>query len=423
MAAATAAFARQVEVTWQMRGDETLEQGKQRATQMGWTEAAFRESLELLPGALSPERQELLRQFLATRAPQLVRASRETSLSERVDGMRLGLEVEVDVPGLRQLLQRSGVFFTVAAMQPYSLVLSQAPETAAQEIQRLELLCGLQQQEGATPHLQLNHDGTTWRGVIQAGEKRYDLAGSDLETLWFSLWGWFFSAHGFGGSPPDQGGASGTLEEMELVVEGWPSPDGVYAFEHVLAGFRPVLATATLKTLNMRADGVVGVWKVGVRDPHGFKGRLEAYMQGRGLVWHLEGGSQGAVSSASGRSTENPAAGVSESVEHAGPEYAPTKEPRESSPEIPKEAPQAPAPYANEVVSPPSVATPPSGSGQKAEESAPPLNMSPESEEKNEESSRNEPVVSEPARPWNGGEWQSSVPINASESREKTEVH
>lgn len=319
------ASARQVDVTWQMQGGETLDQGKQRAMEKGWAKAVFLEALELLPGELTSERREVLRQYLAPHAERFILESSETRLSESVDGMHLGLEVLVDSAALRQLLQRIGVFYTAGAVLPYSLVLADVPGVDAQaaasasdnpaaattdaatqdqetvsakatgsgsktdipsQIARLELLTGLERVQGAMPRVQFSLKGNTWKGRIETSSGGYDVAGSDLETLWLSLWGWYFTVHG---PDTDAPADSGELLNTELVVEGWPGPGGVYEFEEILKGFRPALARATLKTLALRPGGVRGVWQLSLRDPAAFRSRLEAYMQGRGLTWEIDG--------------------------------------------------------------------------------------------------------------------------------------
>ena len=127
------ASARETDVTWQMQGGETLDQGKQRATEKGWSQAVFQEALELLPGELSPERKEVLLQYLALHAERFILESSETRLSESVDGMHLGLEVVVDRPALRQLLQRIGVFYTAGAVLPYTLALAGVAEAETED--------------------------------------------------------------------------------------------------------------------------------------------------------------------------------------------------------------------------------------------------------------------------------------------------
>jgi len=277
--------AREVVVVWQMQADETLEQGKQRAMEQAWAEAVFQESLELLPGELAPQRRDVLAKFLAPLAERFILESEEVSLSETVDGMHLGLEVSVDTGPLRQLLQRVGVFYTAGAMLPYSLyseTAEDAPADAGEQIARLQLLTGVQPQPEALPSLRLSREGAAWKGVIETGRGSYDVAGSDLQTVWLALWGWYFSIPGLAETESQEG-----LLDADLMVEGWQSPDGLYAFDEVLKGFRPSLARATLKTLSMRSGGVMGVWELALRDEAAFRQRLEAYLEGRGLAWDL----------------------------------------------------------------------------------------------------------------------------------------
>lgn len=329
-----ALHARQVEVIWQMQADETLEQGKQRATDRAWAQAVLEESLEQLPGELAPERKEVLAAYLAPHAERFILDSSEVRLSENVQGMLLGLEVAVDTTSLRQLLQRIGVFYTAGAKLPYSLQLGEkVPEDSTQEIARLELLTGVRQETGAVPSLKLDHDGATWKGVIDAARSSYDVAGSDLETLWLALWGWYFSTPGLI-EPGDQNQQG--LQQAQLEVRGWPAPDGLYEFDELLKGFRPALAGAVLKTLAMRADGVMGVWELTLSDVAGFRQRMTAYMQGRELQWELQGEAQQEQTPVSGE--QAPPQAAPPSLDNSG--SLDTALPRESAGEMPVQAPQ-----------------------------------------------------------------------------------
>ena len=301
-----------VDVLFQMQADETLEQAKQRAMQQAVLQTVMREALAMLPGSLEPQRQESLQKYLAPQSAGLVRQVSELHLSESVEGMHLGVMVEVDKNALRTLLQRIGVFFTVDAVLPYDLVLRDAEtlpasqpeedavsedssESAASshggdaEIQRLELLTGVRREQGAMPRLSLVHENGSWQGGMEAAHGRYDAAGADLETLWFSLWSWYFTVYAPGsGDTADQG--DGSVRSADLVVSGWPSTDGVYAFEHVLRSMQPALVNATLKTMAMRSNEVSGVWHLGLRDIAEFKRRMDLYVAAHGLRYELDGG-------------------------------------------------------------------------------------------------------------------------------------
>lgn len=284
---ATGAHAEPIEALWQLRADETLDVGVQRATKHALREAVYKKALELLPSKLKQEREELLHDFLGRHAARLARVEGAPSLSERVDGMVLRVDVVVDEAALRSLLQRCGVYFTAGIVLPYSLSVAQAPEGSSETLSRLEKLTGVTRQEGAVPSMRLTHEGVLWKGVMEGGKGAYEAAGSDLETLWVTLWGWYFMVHG-----PDSGPAGATTTAtgtVQLVVQGFASPDAVYDFERVLQGFRPAIAGAKLTAVNMQAEGVGAIWKIELLDEGLLRQRLDAYAPSRGLGYQLVG--------------------------------------------------------------------------------------------------------------------------------------
>ncbi len=286
LTAPQALWAQEIEVTFQLRGDESLEQAKKRALQEGIVQLAVRRAVEMLPGQLGPERLELLGQYLMRHTSGLEARHEETGLSEGVDGLKLRLDLELREDVLRRLLERMGVFFTAGIRLPYQLSLSAPQEISAPLIASLELLTGVYHVPEAWPRLSLSFEQNTWSGGIETPGDRYDASGSDLPTLWFTLWGWYFTVHG-PLPPPDMGPER---SGVQLTVSGWPAPDGVYDFEHVLRGFQPAVASATLKSLVMQPSGISAVWELTVRDMDSLRPRLDAFCQSRGLRFELSGG-------------------------------------------------------------------------------------------------------------------------------------
>lgn len=286
LAAPQALWAQEIEVTFQLRGDESLDQAKKRALQEGIVQLAVRRAVEILPGQLGPERLELLGQYLMRHTSGLEARHEETGLSEGVDGLKLRLDLELREDVLRRLLERMGVFFTAGIRLPYQLSMSAPQEISAPLVASLELLTGVYHSPEAWPRLSLSFEQNTWSGGIETPGDRYDASGSDLPTLWFTLWGWYFTVHG-PLPPPDMGPERGGVQ---LTVSGWPAPDGVYDFEHVLRGFQPAVASATLKSLVMQPSGITAVWELTVRDMDSLRLRLDAFCQSRGLRFELTGG-------------------------------------------------------------------------------------------------------------------------------------
>ncbi len=291
--------ARDTEITFQLQADESLDQAKKRAIREALAQVALQRALELIPGTLSPERQELLRQSLASHTIGLASKQEEIGLSEGLDGLKLRVDLEVREDVLRRLIERMGVFYTAGVQLPYQLNLTAPGENPQELVKNLELLTGVYASPEAWPHLNLSYANKTWNGGIEAPDGRYDASGSDLPTLWFTLWGWYFTVHG-PLPPPNMGPEHGGVE---LMISGWPAPDGVYNFEHMLRGFQPAVAAATLKSVTMQPTGIAATWELSVRDLESLRQRMDNFCQSRGLVYEITGGEAPVMEVPDGNST------------------------------------------------------------------------------------------------------------------------
>ena len=144
--------ARVVEVPWTPGDESDGPHTREQAREVAFRNAVLGEALDLLPGALSVPRQELLRLYLLPRAADYVQsyaeagsaqAGPEASMAAPGSATVLRLDVMVNRPALRRALQRMGVYYTVRGTREYDLALAGAAGGALEDVARLQELSGL----------------------------------------------------------------------------------------------------------------------------------------------------------------------------------------------------------------------------------------------------------------------------------------
>lgn len=312
LAAAPAAWARSVSVTWTEGAANATVRDRAGALQSAFRTAVFREAMDILPGPIDEERQSLLWDFLADRSGDWVQSysetgrseqpapepSRDTEAAPQAGPVRtVTLDVQVNRAAVKQALRRIGVYYTTAAPWPFELRLSGDAGEAWVQLGDLQRLTGLVAGEGVEPVLSLSRqaasapqgqeaakDGeeaapsTVWSGSLLVDGNEWTAWGPDLATVWFDLWGRFFSR-------PEV--EAGLVRTTVLVMDGWFTPDGVRAFDAVLRGWESEVEEATLVGLTATAGGMEARWLVKTLDAQTLERRLAAYAPDRGLTWRL----------------------------------------------------------------------------------------------------------------------------------------
>lgn len=279
--------ARVVEVPWTPGGEGDGPHTREQAREAAFRNAVLAEALDLLPGALSVPRQELLRLYLLPRAADYVQSYAEAGSAQAGPGAAMAapgggsvlrLDVTVNRPALKRTLQRMGTYYTVRGAREYDLALGGGAGGALDEVARLQELSGLTVRRGATPLLTLSSDGPSagWGGRLEQGGQTWAATGADLATVWFELWGHYFSGPGAG---------AGVVDQVPLTVRGWSSTDGVKAFDAELGSWDGLVESRSLVRVLLLPEGVAGVWTVRSLSPDALARKLEQTLPGRGLTW------------------------------------------------------------------------------------------------------------------------------------------
>jgi hypothetical protein len=282
------AGARVVEVAWtpgaaEGQGPATREQARVAA----FRDAALAEAMDLLPGALSAPRQELLRHYLLPRAAGYVQSYSEAApqgpaLAAPEGATVLRLDVTVNRPALKKALQRMGVYYTVHAGRDYDLALEGGAGGALDELARLQELSGFTVRRGAQPLVTLsaNLDAGTWSGRLEQDGQTWAAQGSALADVWFELLGHYFSR---------PGAEAGVVAQVALTVRGWSAADGVKAFDAELGAWDGLVEGRVLTRVLLLPEGVAGVWTVRTLSPDALARRLAQVLPSRGLTWEGPG--------------------------------------------------------------------------------------------------------------------------------------
>ena len=325
--AAASATAREVEVPWSPDAQADMPHTRGQAREAAFRRAVFGEALDILPGALTLPRQDLLRLYLLPQAADYVLSYSEEAAqqpaapqpapesdpaAQNATAARPGqyqtlmpqpepgtpqerllrLDVTVNRAALKKVLKGMGVYYTTSGTRSFDLALSGDASGAWEELGRLQALSGLTVSRGAEPQLELSTEWVTpepdkkdkkepepvltWTGRLSMEGDVWTASDVDLSKVWFTLWGRFFSR---------PGAEAGVVEQVPLAVTGWYAADGVRAFDKELASWDGLVEGETLLRVVMLPDGIGGVWTVRTLDRDALAESLRAVLPGRGLSW------------------------------------------------------------------------------------------------------------------------------------------
>lgn len=277
---ASAASAADIELDIPRLEGEKQQQLQTRALQAAFTRAVYDEALSILPGELQPLRRELLYDFLSSRSAKFIQGYSDVSHEPIPGGVRIYAKVAVNRVDLKKLLQDLGMLYTVDAFLPYTLALGKGAGSTGEEITRLQFLSGLSSIHGAQPKLTLgraSHDVWTGRLESEAGEWRS--RSSDLETLWITLWGNYFSRTGM---------AAKGKKALSVQIAGWKTPEEVRAFDEELKKWERTVPVAELVDVSMDLGGITARWRILTDKVEEVRESLNAKLSGQGLTVLLQ---------------------------------------------------------------------------------------------------------------------------------------
>ncbi|MFH1914097.1 MAG: hypothetical protein ABIK45_07475 [Pseudomonadota bacterium] len=246
----------------------------------GFAQAMVDEARTMLPAGLDEARAELLRLYMVDHAKPYVQGYNIVS-SEAMDaGLILNLDVIIDRTALRDRLRQMGFYSTLSASQPVNLVLPHnLTEAETSALIDLMTLTGLRREAAGMPAFTLEKGAEgVFMAHLDADADRWTARGKGLDTVWFDLWGRFFTR-------PEA--AALRTDMRELAVAGWFSPDAALEFDRVLRGWDSAVQEVRLVELDMQPSGVGASWNLRLVSGERFFMLLGGYLPQRGLTHRL----------------------------------------------------------------------------------------------------------------------------------------
>jgi hypothetical protein len=233
---------------------ESQQQLQARALQAAFTRAVYNEALDLLPGQLQPLRSELLYSFLSNRSAKYIQGYSDVSNEHISNGVRIYAHVVVNRNALKKMLQDLGILYTVDAFLPYTLSMGQGMGSIGEQITRLQFLSGLSSIHGVKPRLTLESGPQdVWSGHLESDSGEWRSRSKDLEVLWLTLWGNYFSRTGM---------AARGNKAMSVQVVGWKAPDDIRIFDEELQTWEHSVSAAELVDVSLEAGGLTARWQI-----------------------------------------------------------------------------------------------------------------------------------------------------------------
>lgn len=275
------AAAGEVRVFKPMEEGMSTMQLRSQAMSEGFAQAVLEESEKMLAGKLDETRAGLFREYLLDHAKPYIQGYKIISSEVSEAGVILRLDVQVNKTSLRDGLKRMGFLATLSEPLSVSVVLpDDLDEETRIELQNLVTLTGLQVEPSIFPLFTLERGKTkgTFKGRMELEDREWMAVNKNVTTLWFDLWGRFFSR---------SQGASAQISLDTLSVAGWFSPDAVLEFDRVLRSWDSSVQDVRLVEMDMQPTGVGATWTFRLVSRDRLNVQLQGFLPQRGLSFKL----------------------------------------------------------------------------------------------------------------------------------------
>ena len=270
----------QVQVDIERSEDKSLQELQQQGLSEGFSLAVIQESQRIVSGELSEERKKMLGEHLEWRISDLVLGYRIFSREESDGRLQMDLEVNVDTGALRNILQRTGVYYTSARPWKYDLNTRGSSPGDFGMLERLQTITGVEVDADAPTSVFLirRQDGS-WSGTIEYKKISHEVSGGDLYRVWFDLWAFFFTR-------PE------VLSEMTmdflLKTTGWATSDAIMHFDGILRSWEQKVEKGSILYIDTDVPSFRAGWSLTTLNPDLLQQRLEEYLPSRGVYHTLD---------------------------------------------------------------------------------------------------------------------------------------
>ncbi|MFP4071426.1 MAG: hypothetical protein ACLFTB_05215 [Desulfovibrionales bacterium] len=272
-------LAEQVTVILPLDEDQDTIQARAMALEQGFAKAAVQETMSILPGELPEERKTLLEEYFQPRTQELVLSYKEVDTQQTWTELQMVLEVRINRPLLKKMLQEIGIYYTTVEPWPYSLTMSGSGPGDFAILEDLQILSGLVVRDGADPALHLRKtESGTWRGELQVGSKLLTEHDQELKILWARLWQKFFSL------PEVQ---TRVMHVAKLTVEGWADIKSVESFNSEISSWDRLVEEPRMLGISMDVSQISASWNLRTRDTEVLRQNLQERLGPQGVSFDL----------------------------------------------------------------------------------------------------------------------------------------
>lgn len=267
---------------------------RDEAVSQAFAQALFSEAMRMIPGSLSPERSEALKEAFGQRYEEYIAGYKDMDVKQSEDGVSVRIDVNVNRKSLRDALKKMGMFVSAGQMIPSNILVSNEKyslndEQQAEQNEKINSLIALYAIQNATVsgdvekvvEFSVRHASKKrWNGEFKSTHGKWFASGTSMEKVWRNLWERYY------GSQDTQALMN---PKAVLVVNGWFNPEGVREFARKLKSWDSAVQEVQLLDVEMKPTAVSASWSLEVSDQWVLRSYLNDYLPPRGLTFNLKG--------------------------------------------------------------------------------------------------------------------------------------
>ncbi len=292
MASSLPAFAVNVQIFKPLEEGVSSKDMRAEAVSQAFAQALMSESARMIPGSLSAERSNALKDMFTKHYEEFITGYRDMDVKFQEDGVAVRIDVNANRSELRAALKRMGFFSDIKTSVKADISVSNGKFKLSEtdqaqfdaDLQQLMVLYGVQKvvsTESSIPKLGLTQvSKNRWNGDLISAHGKWNASGRTVETVWNSLWAKYYNSENV---------QSTMNPKVVLVVNGWFNPDGVQEFDRMLKSWDSAVQEVKLLDVEMKPTAVSASWSLEVSDQWVLKSYLNDYLPSRGLSFNIDG--------------------------------------------------------------------------------------------------------------------------------------
>ncbi len=255
--------------------------GQKKQTEQKLTTQAFKTALTLQTKEILGSKPVplLKKELLYPNLDDLVMSYREIARKEDNSTVRMDMEVEIDKSYLKQLLKKSGFYYSAYRPVVFELVTKGLSEEDKATIARLKTMSGMQSRPGSNPKVVITKtEDNRWKSRLEYEEKTLVSVNRKPRKMWFDLWGEYFSLSEI---------KNDFFYSMRLFIKGWSTIEALRMFNSDLGGWEKAIEDMKLVEVISQNGVVEGVWRVETRAIHRLRKKLQNFVRQKNMDFEL----------------------------------------------------------------------------------------------------------------------------------------